>query len=401
MTANNTGKRRKLATLKRKGELLIESGIRIRKIRPDYFMVDYRKGDFIRRKCFTTEDAAKTYCQAVANEVMNRGLDAFKLTDAQRLEAVKAFDLLRGTPASLMEAVKEYIQRHPPTGSETVEECAKRYLADMEREEARPFAVKDKRLKFEMFARDYGAQPMVAIGAVEIGNWIRTKGFKAGTGRAYAGAINSLVNFFNGNKRKRTKPRGKTPTTWTVAQVRAIFHKAAEIEPDCIPALTLMFFCGVRPHETLRCTGEMIDFKARLVRLPAEITKTGDARQVTLPDNAVAWLADRVRKGKLIPGATHAESETALNRMRKNVMTAVGVKVWPKDVARHTYATAHYHLHDNAALTMTELGHFRNPDMFKRHYKGVPMDKGDAVDYFAIRPTTEGGVMRFPVARAG
>jgi integrase len=269
----------------------------------------------------------------------------------------------------------------------------------MESETARPLAIKDKRLKFEMFARDHGAQPMVTIGAVEIANWIKAKGFTPGTGRAYAGAINTLVNYFNGAKRKRLKARGATPTTWKVSQVRSLFNKAVEIEPEFIPALTVMFFCGVRPHETLRCTWEMIDFKARLVRLPAEITKTGDTRQVTLPDNAVEWLAGMVGSGKLIPGATPAESETALNRMRRNVMTALEVKEWPKDVARHTFATAHYHLHDNAALTMTELGHFRNPDMFKRHYKGVPMDKADAVDYFGIRPS-EGGVMRLPVAKA-
>jgi hypothetical protein len=67
-------------------------------------------------------------------------------------------------------------------------------------------------------------------------------------------------------------------------------------------------------------------------------------------------------------------------------MEMCALSVWPKDVARHTFATAHYNAHQDAARTMAQLGHFGSPQMFLTHYKGVPMSAADAAAYWKIEP---------------
>jgi integrase len=73
--------------------------------------------------------------------------------------------------------------------------------------------------------------------------------------------------------------------------------------------------------------------------------------------------------------------------MRKRldaVRLAAGIKEWPNDAARHSFATYHLALHQNSALTSHELGH-RNPNTLFKHYRNLAT-KAEGEAYFAIVP---------------
>jgi hypothetical protein len=116
-------------------------------------------------------------------------------------------------------------------------------------------------------------------------------------------------------------------------------------------------------------------------------------RHVDISQNLMAWLI-RYRKaeGPLVP------SQSRFRDQREVVMAKAGVKSWPVDVARHTFATMHYNTHQNAAATMAQLGHFGNPGIFVKHYKGVPVTPAEAAAYWSIKPMEEARAIVFAAA---
>ncbi len=134
----------------------------------------------------------------------------------------------------------------------------------------------------------------------------------------------------------------------------------------------------------LRLTWADVDLGARLIRLRGEQTKTRDMRNVCISDNLAEWLTRYRGEGAVVASAVRYRT------LREKAMQGAGLAAWPVDVARHTFATLHYHLHDDAARTAAQLGHFGSSATFVRHYKGCPVTADDAQRYFSIAPTKRG-----------
>ncbi len=307
------------------------------------------------------------------------GEKADKLTTDQLLDAARSMEILQGR-ATLVDAVKEFVERHPIGPAESVEATMQRYLDDMTAAQARPSSIADKRVKLRVFCRDYGKAPTVSIDEILIRSWCVRKAFSPPTAHAYTSAARSLVNFFHGRKRRRRQGDETMPTTWAANRVRLLLGKAEEQFPEMIPAMVLLWFAGLRPKEMLRMTWDQINLTAKTVHVTPEIAKTRTSRVVDLPDNAVAWLLQYRGTGKVV------SSYMTYRRGRLDLLGAAGIKEWPRDVPRHTFATIHYKTHQDIGKTMEQLGHFGNAHTFTRHYKGQPVTREQAAEYWTIRP---------------
>ena len=84
---------------------------------------------------------------------------------------------------------------------------------------------------------------------------------------------------------------------------------------------------------------------------------------------------------------------------REKIKTKLSLSDYPVDVARHTFATAHYEAHGDAGATAKQLGHFGTLDVFRKHYKGL-MAHEDALAYWKMMPTVKGNVIQFARATA-
>ena len=73
----------------------------------------------------------------------------------------------------------------------------------------------------------------------------------------------------------------------------------------------------------------------------------------------------------------------------------LGIERWPNDVARHTFATAHYTHFGDAAKTLSQMGHFEGPQTFVRHYKGMMTTK-DAGAFWKIEPSRTAVILPHP-----
>lgn len=362
----------------------LHHGIPIREIRPGYFLVDFRRSGKNLRQCYTDLASARVYCEQIATDYHNYGIAAFDLSLDQRSDAFKALEILKDS-ATLVVAAQEYVRRHPLTRSESVWRTAVRYLRQMRRDGCRPISIREKRCKFVLFCRDVGRLRTVALDDTDLQAWVDQKKYHGINRHNYLLALRSLLNFYHGRKRAKRHTDERLPVVWQPDVVEKLFRSAQKLAPEFTPALAVLFFSGLRPYEMMRLTWSHIDLGQRFIRLTPDITKTRNARVVDISTNAVAWLAPyRKTDGPLIP------SEKAYRTWREKVMTGAGIARWVVDVPRHTFATAHYAQHGDAARTAQQLGHFGNLDMFTRHYKGL-MDKHAAAKYWQIKPAKAKG----------
>lgn len=336
------------------------------------------------------ELARKNVVEAERQKVLRHriGVAGKKLDTRRLLDAVEALDLL-GDRATLVEAVKEYIQRHPVGPMETIRQTCDRYLAAMKENGARESSIADKRVKFGVFCRDMGKTPTVQLDERTAEEWLKRRKFTRATEKSYGTAIKNLINFHAGRKRKRHLADERLPETWTVGQVRTLFASAEQKVPEIIPAMVVLWFAGIRPEEMLRLSWENVDLTSRTLHVPPEVAKTRTSRVVDIGEHAVEWLLKYRNTGKIVT------SQATYRRLRARLQGALGMEEWPRDCPRHTFATMLYKATENLNRTMEQLGHFGSSNVFVRHYKGQPVTREQAAEYFDIRPG--GGVQ----AKAG
>lgn len=129
---------------------------------------------------------------------------------------------------------------------------------------------------------------------------------------------------------------------------------------DCMPALGLMLWAGVRPAEVCRLSWADVDWEERVVVLRAVHSKTGGCRHVALRTVLRAWLR---RCG---PGHGPICPQNWQRRWRA-LRDAAGLVPWRQDVLRHTFASYHAkHFHDFARL-QDEMGH-RSAALLRTRY---------------------------------
>lgn len=138
----------------------------------------------------------------------------------------------------------------------------------------------------------------------------------------------------------------------------------------------IAWFAGVRPEELVpvdankeRLLWSDIDLEARTIQIRAAVSKTRHPRLIhNCFANLWGWLEavpDAERTGPVMP-INHRN----FKKMRRAVADAAGIpSPWPRDLARHSFATYSYH-HHGLETTINNTGHMDEPKTFFSHYKG-------------------------------
>ncbi len=138
---------------------------------------------------------------------------------------------------------------------------------------------------------------------------------------------------------------------------------------DCLPALGLMLFAGVRPGEVARLRWDAVNCREGVLAIAARHCKTGGARRVELcaslkrllrhqcPPQADALLP-------LCPPQWHKRWQA--------LRQAAGFgSRWVPDVLRHTFASYHALTHRNLPALQLQLGH-RDARLLMTRYLNLP-----------------------------
>jgi len=129
---------------------------------------------------------------------------------------------------------------------------------------------------------------------------------------------------------------------------------------ECLPAVAVLLFAGVRPRELERLHWSDIDWEEKVVSIAPEHSKTGGLRHVSICPRLEKILR------KFVPSDDTTRRKTAIcpanwtRKWRKIRMDAGWEnpeKPWQQDVLRHTFASYHLKFFKNEAALQCEMGH--------------------------------------------
>ena len=356
-------------------------------------------------KRLKTLDEAIAFAEQAVIRRENKGLEGFNLQSDQQQDALKAFKTLadRGT---LQEAAKFYIAHHFPKAGDIslVELQAKheKHLANLNR---RPHTLRENTSRLNDLNSHFRSNTLVKdITTDALSTYFQSNPqWSDHTRRSHYAVIRSFLNFAVEEKYLQTnpinavkrppKPKDNKPGILTIEQTSKLLDavKSAENEAQQAigPYVVLALFCGIRAEELDRLTWDLVDEEKQTVEIPEDIAKKHRFRYVDIPDNAVMWLR---HFGLKATGPIRAKNHRKLVELSRD---QAGIKKWPKNAMRHSFASYHFELHGDSKKTSNELGH-RGEDLLFSHYRSLTK-KGSGSQYFSIFPLkTEAKIVSMP-----
>lgn len=360
--------------------------IRYRPTRRKCWQVCYPIRDGIRQfRHFETVSAARGHIDLKLVEIENLGRQAFALSDKERLDAAEAIKLLGAT--TLVDAAKFWCTHHDTTGGQrTIAELVADYLAEKQKAGLRKHTIADARRRCTMFARDHGKRFVFDITLADASAFLdRWRGISR---LNYRTALIAMFNFAVKRGLRvdnpvhaidRPKLDQKMPEIFTVDEVeRLLLHTQARF-PRLVPALTIGLFAGLRQNEIDLMDWSQVDLVGKAIRVLPEIAKRRRTRIMDMTDNLLEWLRPHHK-----PAGHLGVPYSVYRRQVGEIMKAAKIKKWPRNGLRHTFASAHFSMHEDAAKTAKALGHM-SPALLYDHYRNL-MSKQDAEKFWGLLP---------------
>jgi integrase len=362
------------------------------------WLVDLSKKIPRERVFFKTKEAAEIFAQQKRVEYENFGTSWEEMPETVRAEAFKLWRQLRDVGGTLSEAVSFYFKHARPDGGErTVKDVIEEMLSKRLSNGRSAAYLQVQRSVLGVFAKgrpDPSQKPFEerkihTIMSRDIEQWIAgNSDWKPRTRLNYQHDLSTLWNYALKHKYVAHNPLerleapiipSEPPGILTVKQAKALLGAALEKRGgDMLPFISIGLFAGLRSAEIERLDWSEIDLDDGLIEVTAKKAKTRQRRHVTLSDNLTAWLRKTTSRVGLVtpPGAAH-DKVVALAE-------GVGIKPWPRNALRHSFASYHLAKHKDAGRTALELGH-ANQNMLFRNYREL-VKPTMAEDYWKLMP---------------
>ena len=163
----------------------------------------------------------------------------------------------------------------------------------------------------------------------------------------------------------------KTVPILTPEEAEQLVQAAREYKGGiCLPAVGLMLYAGIRPHEVARLTWADVDLAGKRVNIAPQHSKTGGARPVTLLRPALHLLragGHRPAPQRICPPQWLHHWRAVRQQAGWNRLT----RPWPQDICRHSYASYHAAHFRNLHELQLQMGH-RDSTLLRTRYLVVP-----------------------------
>jgi integrase len=367
-----------------------------------------RTGGDREQKQFRTKGAAEDYASRRWKEVQSVGQRAFALTGAEREDAARALEVLKGSGLSLLEAAKVAVRHaRPSKESITLTKLRELFLAAPARRrgkliERRARSQGNQRVRTAAFVDTMPKAKADEITPEIVKEWLsKLAGLSPVTRNNYRRAIHALFSFAVSEGYCVANPVSgipmfsvpeKAPAILTVEEAKRIVTVAAQTNPKLglLGYITLGLFAGLRRAEIERLDWSAVKRERRMVTVDGSIAKTGSIRNVALAPNALEWLRRcPSQKGKVSP--------RNLNRRLQRLKFLAGIQNWEGNELRHSFASYHFDLHQNGPLTAAQLGHSSGCQLLFEHYRSI-VPLGDGQRFFEISPSVR--ISKFAVKSA-
>ncbi len=340
----------------------------------------------------TTHNIMKNkYTQHLLAGLPVGGCDAARLV----LEAVEDMPELLAAAGQGREALMRALRRVLQAGIAAVREqektvsfaqAAEESLARRVKAGRRPTTLRDLRHFVKRLLRVPGLaeRPLRSIGVQECRRALETA--FAGSAHSYRKGRAILHSIFAYGMRQQwcsSNPVAATEAPpveekeivpLTLAQCRRLVETAKLPRfRDCLPALCLMLFAGVRPGEVARLRWGDIRVAEGVLIIAARNCKTGGARRVELCAQLLSLLRRCCQGGAKAAACLICPPRWAA--LWRSLRQAAGfgrrATPWVPDVLRHTFASYHALTHRNLPALQLQLGH-RDARLLLTRYLNLP-----------------------------
>jgi integrase len=335
-----------------------------------------------------TKAEALARAEEIRKEHERMGDYAFQLGTEQRMDAAKAVMMLSGRRCSLIDAVQYYLDHHPAIETPTMGAMQVMMLEAKEAKGLRNSSLQSIRSVPKPFIDRYASIPVNEITRANVEGFISERSdlspvSKNNILRYLEGFFGFAINhgYIKDNPVtgiERAKIRLGVREFMPVEDVIKVLNAAPE---NMVAKLAIGFFAGIRDAELDRLDWAKIHFDG-FITITADNSKTGVARHVNIRPNLGKWLMGRVREEGPISNLKNGQ----FSHERKKLCKKLGI-YWPNNAMRHSYATYHIAMWQDAAQTAFQLGHTSGPQLLYRHYKGLTTQE-EAKKYWAIEPET-------------
>jgi integrase len=330
------------------------------------------------RHFYASEKRAKAHLKRLERAYHEMGVKGSVLDPVVESMAQRATEMLKGFDVTLLDVVREYVERHKTSGARlTLNEAWEAYKARLVADGKSESSVND-------YARDLRSLP----------EWFKKTVVGTIDGSMMEKALDECTSKRGSSwnrKLRETKAVITEAMRTDAKQVRIDSKAPAIIKADtaqklmeyadahgCALPFALMLFAGIRPDkdagEITRLSWENIHDDH--IEISKEISKTESDRHIPISDNLRQWL-DHCHGDDIIP--------TGWGRKYAAARAHAGISE-EQDVLRHTFGSMFYRLHDETQ-TIQAMGH-TSFKTFEKHYKKA-VTRDEALAFFAIAPKSK------------
>lgn len=417
----------------------IQSGsviVRIYKVenkgRPS-FTVSYFADGKRKLKMFAGFDDAHAEAKSKADSLSRGELDVLHLVNAECFAYVHAAEAVRptglplelaakeyaeawkvlGGKASVIEAAKEFAQRHLHTLPDKMLPAAVKDMLDAKtRDGASNAYMKVLRFYLNRLADTFHCQ-VRSVTTSSLADFLRGLDVSP---RSKNNARQTLGAFFKYCKERGWLPKDhdgislvpkfkETAGAIEIFTPQEISHLLTHSRPEMVPFLAIGAFAGLRSAEIERLDWSEVHLADRFIEVKAAKAKTASRRIVPITENLAKWLAPHMEtEGKPVPFVnvnkqigwlvedTTAGLKAAAKKEQKDPGKVKAAK-WKKNALRHSFISYRVADIQNVAQVALEAGN--SQQMIFQHYREL-VRPADAKKWFGIEPDTDGKTIIIP-----
>lgn len=360
------------------------------------FRVTFRQGDEYAQKYFTARsgpDGADAFMAEKQVELLNEGRKHGDFTSDERKAVIRCRELAEsfaaaGVKGFTLDAALTFYADHLHLRRRSVNMLSAydEFVETREKEGASASHLRDFTYRLQRFAKKHAKRLVAEITTKDVEAWVFGLKNAPQSKDKHRRLLHNFLGYCAGRgytdenpvaRAAKVKVIRKAPGILTPSDTAALLA-AAPVE--IVPALAIGFFAGLRTAEIARLDWREIDLQRGFIEITAEKAKSSQRRLVEITANLRAWLEPHARLSGPVR-LTEMRHKDRFDLARKTAGVA-----WPANACRHSFASYHLALHQDAAKTALQLGHTNTAVLFQ-HYRELARPE-DAEAYFAITPQT-------------
>lgn len=356
-------------------------------------MVDYGMVDGERKRVSFEDKASAERALMVARDSRRRlGALGVAASPVEMGEFLACKERLRESGTSILEAVEFFMThglkvRVPRRVPDLVEDFIWSRV-ELGRDGR---TVETYRYVLGSLARAFPLRLAHELTGMEVRGWLRGSGWAESTQNKALGHVRGLMRWGMMQRHVGADPceglelASVVPeeiAVLSVTECEALLRTALEVMPRMMPFLVLGMFRGMRCRELERLRWEELDLEGGTVIAAARKVKTRQRRVVEVSEQMMSWITaagwtrERMQTGPVAPGNLKTEWP--------KFWRLAGLKAWPHNGLRHTFASMHFAMWGDEARLQAILGQ-RSAEVLHTNYRAL-VTRREAEVFWGMMP---------------